>query len=96
MKINKPKKYVRYVEIYYKWAEAHFLQDNEDHTSHSEDSDQPMIPRILTRVFAGHFMGNQGSSVPSGDQRRLWSACAGALADLSLRWAHKCFAPAYM
>ena len=64
-----------------------------------EDSDQPAHPRSLIRDFAGHFVGNQGSTVSSGEQRRLWSACANAQAVLSLRSAHmrscwKCCFPA--
>ena len=32
----------------------------------SEDSDQPEHPCSLIRVFAGYFVGSQGSKVSSG------------------------------
>ena len=49
----------------------------------SEDSDQPAHSRSLTRIFTG-----QSGKVSSCGQRRLWSDCVDAQADLSLRWAH--------
>ena len=47
-----------------------------------------------------YFVVWQGPKASSGAQRRLWSACAEAQADLSLRWAHmqscrKCCFPAH-
>ena len=54
----------------------------------SEDSDQPAHSRSLIRIFTGRILESQGSNVSSCGQRRLWSDCANAQADLSRRWAH--------
>ena len=48
----------------------------------------------------GHSVGSKGSEAPLSGQRKLWSDCADAQVDLSLRWAHmqycrKWCAPAY-
>ena len=51
----------------------------------SEDTDQPAHTRSLIRIFTGHSLDNQGCKVSSRGQRRLWSDCANAQADLSLR-----------
>ena len=61
--------------------------------------DQPALLCSVFRVFPGHCLGSQGSKASSGGQRRLWSACADAQADLSLRSSHtqswrKCCLPA--
>ena len=45
-------------------------------------------PRSLPRVFYGRFFGSQGIRASSGGQGWLWSACAGAHADLSHCWTH--------
>ena len=63
--------------------------------SPSQDSARPAHPRSVIRVFEGHWIGSYQSKA---SQWRLWSACADAQADLSLRWAHiqscrKCRAP---
>ena len=55
---------------------------------HSEDSDQPAHSRSLIKIFTGQILDSQWSKVSSCGQRRLWSDCADAQADLSLRWAH--------
>ena len=52
----------------------------------SEDSDQPRHPPSLIIVFAVRFIGSQGPSPSSGEQRRLWSDWEDAQADLSPRW----------
>ena len=55
----------------------------------SEDSDQPALPHSLISVFEGHLVGSQGSKAFSGGQWILWSVCADAQTDLSIRWSHK-------
>ena len=52
-----------------------------------EDSDQPAHSRSLIRIFTGCILDSQGCKDSSCGQRRLWSDCADAQADLSLRWA---------
>ena len=52
------------------------------------DSDQPGHPLSLIRVFTVRVKTAWVLSHPSSEQRRLWSDCADALADLSLRWVH--------
>ena len=54
----------------------------------SEDSDQPAHSRSLIRIFTGRVLASQGVKGSSCGQRRPWSVCADAQADLSLRWAH--------
>ena len=54
----------------------------------SEDSDQPAHARSLIRIFTRRFLDSQGCKVSSRWQRRLWSDCADAQADLRFRWAH--------
>ena len=56
--------------------------------AHSEDSDQPVHPRSLIRVFAGYSKERHGSKASSGRQRWLRSACASAQTDLSLPSLH--------
>ena len=53
-----------------------------------EDSDQPAHSRSLIRIFTRRIWDCQGCKVYSCRQRRLWSDCTDAQADLSLRWAH--------
>ena len=45
----------------------------------------------LTIVFAVRSIGSLGPKLSSCRQRRLWSDCADAQADLSLRWARMPF-----
>ena len=45
----------------------------------------------LIRVFVVHFMGNFGSKLFSGEQRKFWSDWADAQADLNLHWVHRLF-----
>ena len=54
----------------------------------SEDSDQPAHSRSLIRTFTRRILDSQGCKVSSWGRRILWSYCAHAQADLSLRWAH--------
>ena len=54
----------------------------------SEDSDQPVHPPSLIRVFAVRMKKAWVLSYPLSAPRRLWSDWADAQADLSLRWAH--------
>ena len=71
------------------WATTRQNQQNE--CAPIEDSDQPRHPPSLIRVFAVSSMGSSGPKLSSCGKRRLWSDCAGAQADLSLRWAHTHF-----
>ena len=57
----------------------------------SEDSDQPAhshICAVWSESSLDAFLDSQRYKVSSCGQRRLWSDCADAQADLSLRWAH--------
>ena len=54
----------------------------------SEDSNQPAHSRSLIRIFSGRIFDLQGCNASSCGQRRLWSDCADAHADLNLRWAN--------
>ena len=58
---------------------------------HPAKTDQPGHPPNLIRDLAVCSMDSWGSNVSSCRQQRLWSDCAGAQADLSLRWAHRSF-----
>ena len=42
----------------------------------------------MIRIWTGRILDSRGCKVSSCGQRRLWSDCANAQADLSLRWAH--------
>ena len=54
----------------------------------SEDSDQPGHPPSLIRAFAVHIKTPWVLSYPLSTQRRLWSDCTDAQANLSLWWVH--------
>ena len=54
----------------------------------SEDSDQPAHSRSLIRIFTERILDSQGYTVSSCGQRWLWSNCADAQTDLSVRWPH--------
>ena len=54
----------------------------------SEDSDQLAHSRRLIRLVTGRILDSQGCQVSSCEQRRLWSHCADAHADMSLHWAN--------
>ena len=56
----------------------------------NEDSNQPAHPRSLIRVFVVHKKILWILGYPKRAQRRFWSDCANAQADLNLRWAHMC------
>ena len=69
--------------------EPHHDKTNKMTCAPSEASDQPGHPPRLIRVFAVRSVVSQGSKVSSCGQRRLWSVCADAQADLSHCWAHR-------
>ena len=71
------------------WAATWQNQQNE--CAPSEDSDQPVHPPSLIRVFTVRMKKATVLSYPLSAQRGLWSDCADAQADLSLRWAHSHF-----
>ena len=63
----------------------------------SKDSDQPVYPRCLIRVFAVLFVGRQGSKASSGGQWRLWIKFADVQSDLSsLLSSRTCCTPAHL
>ena len=62
----------------------------------NEDSDQPGHPPSLIRVFAARMKKPWTFTYPLSTQRRLWSDCADAQADLSLHWAHTHFVVAHI
>ena len=76
------------VQSYYKRKWATTWQNQQSDCAPSEDSDQPGHPPSLIRVFAVRMKKAGVLSYPLSAQRRLWSDCADAQADLSLRWAH--------
>ena len=78
-----------YEIIAIKWAAT--CQNQQIDCVPSEDSDQPWYPPSLIRVFAVRIKKAWVLSYPLSAQRRLWSDCADAQADLSLRWAHRHF-----
>ena len=45
-------------------------------------------PRSLIWIFAGSILDSQGCKVSSSRKQSLWSDCADAQADLSIRWVH--------
>ena len=53
-----------------------------------EDSDQPAHLGSLIRIFTERILNSQWCNVSLCGQRRLWSDCADAQADLSLRLTH--------
>ena len=57
----------------------------------SEDSDQPVHPPSLIRVFAVRMNKHWILSYPLSALRRLYLDLADAQADLSLRWAQRTF-----
>ena len=57
----------------------------------SKDSDQPIQSHSLARVFVNPSLDSLKAIQSTCDQRRLWSNCADAQADLSLRWSHKSY-----
>ena len=56
----------------------------------SEDSDHSAYSRSLIIIYTGRMLDkcSLGCKVSSCGQGRLWSNCANAQSDLSLRWAH--------
>ena len=55
----------------------------------SKDSDQSVYPPSKARVLVHPSLDSQEAVEGTCDQRRLWSDCVDAQADLSLRWSHK-------
>ena len=55
----------------------------------SNDSDQPVHPPSMTRVFVYPVLDSLEAVEGICDQRRLWSDCADAQDDQSLHWSHK-------
>ena len=55
----------------------------------SKDSDQTIHPSRTARAFVYPCFDSLGAIEGTRDQRRLWSDCAKAQSDLSLRWSHK-------
>ena len=66
-------------------------KNNEMACAPSEDSDQPGHTPSLTKVFAVRMKKAWVLCYPMSAERRLWSDCADAQADLSLRWTHRSF-----
>ena len=58
------------------------------HVRACEDSDQPAHSRSLIRIFTRRILDSQGCQASSCGQRRFWSDCENAQADLSHRLAH--------
>ena len=54
-----------------------------------KDSDQPVHPPSMVRGLVFSSLKSPESVESTCDQRRFWSDCADAQADLSLRWSHK-------
>ena len=51
----------------------------------SENSDQPAFLRSLIRIFTGRILDSPKCKTSSCRRQGLWSNCADAQADLSLR-----------
>ena len=63
-------------------------QNQQNECAPREDSDQPVHPPSLIRVFSVCSMGSWGPKLSSCIQQRLWSDWVDAQADLGLRLAH--------
>ena len=70
---------------------SHDMTNQQNERAFSEDSGQLGHPPSLIRVFAVRMKKAWALNYPLSAQRRLWSDCANAQADLSLRWAHTHF-----
>ena len=57
----------------------------------SKVSDQPIYPPSIARVLFYPSLDIPEAVEDTCDQRRLWSDCADAQADQSLRWSHKSY-----
>ena len=55
----------------------------------SKDSEQPVHPPSMARVLVYPSLDSPKSLEDTRNQRRLWSDCVDAQADLSLHWSHK-------
>ena len=54
-------------------------------------TDEPVYPPSMARVLIYPSLDNLEAVEGMCDQRRLWSECADAQADLSLFWSHKSY-----
>ena len=61
----------------------------------SKDSDQPVHPLSMATVLVYPSLDSLGAVDDTCYQQRLWSVCADAQADLSLRWSHKSYCRLY-
>ena len=57
----------------------------------SKDSNQPVHPSSMARVLVHPSLDSPEAVEGTCVQRRLWSDCADAQADLSLRWSRKSY-----
>ena len=57
----------------------------------SKDLDHSVHPTTMARVLGHHSLDSMEAVHGTCDQRRLWSDCAEAQADLSLRLSHKSY-----
>ena len=57
----------------------------------SRDSDQPVHSSNMSRVLVYPYLDSLEVVEGTCDQRRLWSDCADAQADLSLRWSRNSY-----
>ena len=74
-----------------KWFEPCHEKTNKMACAPSEDSDQPGHPPSLIRLFAVRMKKHWVLSYTLSAHRRLWTDCADAQTDHSLRWAHTHF-----
>ena len=63
-------------------------QSNPRTCAPSEYSDLPVQSHSWNRIVTVRILDSIGCKVSSCGQRRLWSDCADAQSDQSLRWAH--------
>ena len=57
----------------------------------NKDSDQPVHLPITAMILVYPSLDSPEAVEGTCDQRRLWSDCAGAQADLSLRLSHRSY-----
>ena len=55
------------------------------------DSDQPVHPLGTTKALVYPSLDSLDAVEGTCDQPSLWSDCADAQADLSIRWSHKSY-----
>ena len=88
------------MHLYITFEPAHDKTYNKTYVT-SKDSDQPVHPSSMTRFLVYPSLDSPEVVEGTYDQQRLWSDCADAQADLSLRWSRKsycrfCHALAYL